>query len=75
VAAGVKRVPRPQAELRGEDGTLLGYSTPAKLGAPEDYRRARVHFGPTELQQRKRSGEPTLTTPQILQRLNLLEYG
>lgn len=64
-----------RAELRSEDGTLLGYFTPARLGTPEDYRRAREHFDLAELQQRKSSGEPTFTTPQVLQHLNSLGNG
>lgn len=60
-------------EIRDEEGSLLGYFTPACLGTAEDYRRARAHFDPDEIKRRKQSNEPCYTTAEVLQHLASLE--
>lgn len=61
-----------QIEIRDESGVLLGYFTPAWLGTAEDYRRAREHFDPAEIQRRKQSNEPGVTTRELMEHLNSL---
>lgn len=61
-----------QIEIRDESGTLLGYYTPAWLGSAEDYRRARESIDRAELERRKASNEPGITTKELKHRLNAL---
>lgn len=61
-----------QIEVRDESGALLGYYTPAWLGTAEDYRRARESIDRAELERRKASNEPGISTSEVLEYLKSL---
>ena len=61
-----------RVEVRDETGALLGYCTPAWLGTAEDYRRARESIDRAELERRKASKEPGVSTGELKHLLNAL---
>lgn len=61
-----------QIEVRDEQGELLGYFTPAWLGTADDYRRARERIDRAELERRKASQGPGITTKELMDRLHSL---
>jgi hypothetical protein len=56
-------------ELRGADGSLLGYFTPVKEGTAEDYAAARAHFDPEVIRKRKSDPGPWLSTEEVIRRM------
>jgi hypothetical protein len=60
-------------EVRGEQGTVLGYFTPATHKSPEAYAQAAAHFEVEEMKRRKLSNEQGRTTSDVLRRIATLE--
>ena len=60
-------------EVRGSQGTVLGYFSPASHKTPEAYAQAAAHFNSEEMRRRKLSNEKGRTTSEVLSRIASLE--
>jgi hypothetical protein len=61
--------PGGPAEIRDEQGRLLGYFAPASQPDAERYAQAAAHFDPKQLQQRKQSSRAGSTTQEVIERI------
>lgn len=56
-------------ELRGQDGTLLGYFTPLTPAAARRYEAAKALFDPEVIRQRAAHPGPCYTTAEVIRRM------
>ena len=62
-----------QTELRGADGTLLGYFVPVSDASARMYEQARARFDPEVIRKRAAYQGPWLSTAEVVARLESLE--
>ena len=61
------------AEIRDENGKVIGYFTPADRDEQNLYQRAAANLDCEEKNRRKKTGEKGLTTEEVVEHLESLE--